>query len=91
MTEEDEQLKRWSNLVNTGLAGGAASMMVGVVKVLLAWMAARAGDADLRRVALETSTSLKIFTAGLVLLILAVIGRAIVRSRANRPDSGARE
>jgi hypothetical protein len=41
-------------------------------------------------VAKETTVSLEIFSVGLVLVILALIGRAIVRSRAGRPDSGVR-
>jgi len=90
VTEENAQLKRWKNLVKAGLVGGAALMLAGVVKVLLAWMAARAGKADFTMVAIETTASLKIFTVGLVLLIVAVIGRAVVRSREIRPDSGAR-
>ena len=61
------------------MIGGAALMLAGVVKILLAWMAARAGQADLIMVHKETVFSLEIFSVGLVLLILAVIGKAFVR------------
>ena len=90
MSDEDASLKRWKNLVKAGWYGGVALMLGGVVKLLLAWMAARAGKADFTMVAKETTASLEIFSVGLVLLILAFIGRAIVRSRENRPDSGVR-
>lgn len=91
MSDVNAQLERWRNLVKAGWFCGVALMLAGVVKLLLAWMAARAGEADITMVAKETSLSLQIFSVGLALLIVAIVGRAIVRSRASRPDSGVRE
>jgi hypothetical protein len=90
VSDEKAPLERWRNLLKAGLYGGTGLMLAGVVKLLLAWLSARAGRADFTMVAKETTVSLEIFSVGLVLVILALIGRAIVRSRAGRPDSGVR-
>ena len=73
------------------MTAGVVLMMYGMVRLTLAWMQARAGKSDLEIFATALTSSLKFFEFGLILLILAIIGRSAVRSRASRPVQSARQ
>jgi Na+-translocating ferredoxin:NAD+ oxidoreductase RnfA subunit len=65
---------------------GTSSIGYWLVMLIMAWMRARAGGADIDAIAATTSLALKGLTAGAVIAIGGVVARLILKPGRQRPQ-----